>query len=103
MKKIFIVLVCLILSSCAVNKTLQPTGGSKADGTVDMSYSYGGFEKPIIDWDITEESAVKRCKAWGYKDAEAFGGTIKTCSSYYNGSCNSYLVTAKYQCLDVVN
>ena len=101
MNKYLLLLLSIVsLSSCAVNKTLYPTGGSKADGVIEMTYSYGGFEQPIVDWDVTEKTAAKRCKSWGYKNAEAFGGTLQQCNSYYNGSCNSYLVTAKYQCLD---
>lgn len=34
----------LLLSGCAVQKQLVPTGGSKADGTVKMSSSFGMLE-----------------------------------------------------------
>lgn len=46
MRKGLLVLVAstLLLSGCAVQKQLVPTGGSKADGTVKMSYSFGMFE-----------------------------------------------------------
>ncbi len=39
----------LLLSGCAVQKQLVPTGGSKADGTVKMSYSFGMFESPKVN------------------------------------------------------
>lgn len=99
MNKVIVALM-LIVSSCAVNKTLHPTGGSKADGTIEMSYTYGGFERPIVNFKLAEDTAGKKCKAWGYKSAEAFGGAIKECGSYYNGSCNSYIVKKEYQCID---
>ena len=50
MRKGLLVLVAstLLLSGCAVQKQLVPTGGSKADGTVKMSYSFGMFESPKV-------------------------------------------------------
>lgn len=39
----------LLLSGCAVQKQLVPTGGSKAAGTVKMSYSFGMFESPKVN------------------------------------------------------
>jgi hypothetical protein len=38
-----------LLSGCATKKDLVPTGGSRADGTVNLSYEYGGIEQPQID------------------------------------------------------
>jgi hypothetical protein len=40
--------ISISLGSCArpTNITLVPTGGSRADGTVTLSYEYGGLEKP---------------------------------------------------------
>lgn len=43
-----LILFVMVLSGCTVNKYLQVTGGSKADGTITMEYEYGGFEKPVV-------------------------------------------------------
>ncbi len=50
---------------CAVNRSLVPTGGSKADGTVQLSFEYGAFEKPTVDYDGGLQVASQRCAAWG--------------------------------------
>eukprot|EP01133_Synstelium_polycarpum_P020822 gene20822-25010_t len=53
MKRIYALAGVLVLacsmSSCAVQKTMQATGGSRADGTVKLSYEYGQFEQPTVD------------------------------------------------------
>lgn len=51
-------------------KQLVPTGGSKSDGTVRMSYSYGMFESPVVDPQQGMNAAKARCAAWGYSGAE---------------------------------
>jgi len=89
------------LLGCASVKTLQATGGSRADGIVEMSYEYGMFEKPDVQWNQGQITAAERCKAWGYGSAELFGGTTSKCqSSNGQGNCLRYLVTAKYQCVN---
>jgi|TARA_B100002003_G_C13653215_1_gene332222 uncharacterized protein YceK len=92
--------VLTALAGCASVKTLQATGGSRADGTVELSYTYGMFEKPQVQWDQGLITATERCKAWGYQGAEAFGGTTSECQSYNGyGNCVRWLVTVKYQCI----
>ena len=92
--------VLTTLTGCASVKTLQATGGSRADGTVELSYEYGMFEKPQVQWDQGLVTATERCKAWGYQGAEAFGGTTSECQAYNGyGNCVRWLVTVKYQCI----
>jgi len=99
MNKIIFVIISLSLSSCAVVKIPQATGGSKADGIIELSYQYGGFEIQEVKWDKALITAQKRCRAWGYKNAEAFGGTTSQCQAYNQYGCVRQFVTAKYQCL----
>ena len=101
MKKIIFIIIALSLSSCAVVKIPQATGGSKSDGIVELSYQYGGFEKPEVKWGTALQKAVKRCEAWGYKDAEKFGGGISKCQNFNQYGCNPWLVTLKYQSIDI--
>jgi len=100
MVKILLLLVAglLVLQGCAVNKTLEATGGSKADGTVQLSFEYGALEKPVIDWVSADATAVKRCQAWGYSKAERFGGVVQQCQYANAYGCNQYFATVSYQC-----
>ncbi len=75
MKKTLIVVALIALAGCEVQKTPVPTGGSRSDALVEMSYDIGGLEVPVVDWDTALASATKRCNAWGYSRADAFEGT----------------------------
>ncbi|WP_407919345.1 YecR family lipoprotein [Croceicoccus estronivorus] len=78
---------------------MSATGGSKADGVVEMSYEYGEFEEPVVNPQQGVEAATKRCKAWGYKTAEAFDGGINTCVIPGGlGGCSTMRTTVSYQC-----
>ena len=89
-----------MFSGCTSVKTLQATGGSRADGVVELSYEYGMFEKPQVNWEQGLVTATERCKAWGYQSAEPFGGSTSQCQAYDGyGNCVRYLVTVKYQCI----
>ena len=90
----------LALTGCATPTTLVPTDGSRADGTIELSYEHGEFEKPVIDLEQARQSAKERCKAWGYDDAEAFGGQRTSCAMPGGfAGCARYIVTVRYQCL----
>jgi YecR-like lipoprotein len=95
--------VCLsvtVLIGCSVNKELVATGGSKADGTVDMSYDVGMLEDPKIDLVRAQQQAIQRCAAWGYKSAEPFGGEQRTCQAFNGyGNCLRWNAKVTYQCL----
>lgn len=90
--------VAYFLTGCAVQSTLVPTGGSRADGTIKLSYDHGVFQVPKVDNAQGLTSAKDRCAAWGYSGAEPFGGATKTCVSGSFGSCDVYRVTVEYQC-----
>jgi hypothetical protein len=95
----FLLLSCsLFMTGCAVEKQLIPTGGSRADGTVKLSFEYGAFEVPKLDTSQALTLAQQRCAAWGYTGADPFGGGIKRCNSGNAYGCNQWLVTYEYQC-----
>ena len=101
MKKIFIIFAVVVLTGCISHKVMQVTGGSKADATVDLSYSYGFFENPLVDMESALITAKQRCASWGYNSAEPFGGQVNDCQSFNKyGNCNNTLVTVTYQCID---
>lgn len=95
-----LVLVLALTSGCTVNKVLVPTGGSRADGTVEMSYEVGEFEDVVVDLAQGAEAARQRCVAWGYSDAQAFGAQKRVCQipGGFSG-CAKFLVTIEYQCI----
>lgn len=86
------------LQGCAVQKTLTPIGGSRSDGVVRLAYTYGMFETPKIDSAQAWSAARQRCSAWGYSDAEAFGGQSTACINGTYQGCNMWQVTVEYQC-----
>jgi hypothetical protein len=98
-KAVGVVLAAAIaMSGCAVQKTMEATGGSRADGTVKLSYEFGLFQQPQVDMAQGTAAALRRCNSWGYTGAEPFGGQTKVCNGYGSGSCNSWLVTVEFQC-----
>ncbi|HIC6527629.1 TPA: YecR family lipoprotein, partial [Salmonella enterica subsp. enterica serovar Enteritidis] len=88
----------LILSGCATQKQMTPMGGSKADGTVKMGYTFGMFEKPVVDLNSAKDLAGQKCKTWGYTGAEAFGGQTSTCAQVGAYGCEMTNVSIEYQC-----
>ena len=93
------VVLAVSMSGCAVQKELVPTGGSRSDGTVRMSFEIGLFETPKIDREKTIATAGARCKAWGYDRAEPFGGATRECNSMMSGDCMQWLVSVEFQCI----
>ena len=64
MKKILALVLATFtfgLVGCATYKSLEPINGSKADGTVTLSYQYGWLEDPQVDWDLANLTAQHRC------------------------------------------
>ncbi|WP_318386133.1 YecR family lipoprotein [Enterobacter sp.] len=99
MKKMLIcALGSLLLSGCAVHKQMTPMGGSKADGTIKMGYSYNSREAVIVDMQQASVVAARKCKLWGYEGAEAFGGQTKKCAARSVRGCERVDVFVEFQC-----
>ena len=101
MKEIHVALLLAIavMTGCTHIKVPVPTGGSRADGTVELSYKLGSLENAQIDWESVQLTAKQRCAGWGYSNAEQFGGQKSICSSADPRlGCLTYLVTVTYQC-----
>jgi len=97
--KVFAVATLMFVAGCSTVSQMSATGGSRADGIVRLSYEQGKFQKADIDEATSLQTAQARCRVWGYKDAEAFGGVTRVCNApggMYG--CNQYLVTKEYQC-----
>ena len=101
----FRALVCgvtvLAVAGCAVNKAvvLVPTGGSRADGTVTLSFEHTVREKPQVNLQQATAAAQDRCRAWGYNDAQPFGGETRQCQEPSDYGCMRWMVSVTYQCL----
>jgi hypothetical protein len=96
----FLLLVITALVGCSVKRDFYATGGSRADGVVDMAYDYRSLENPVIDPKQAYSIARSKCALWGYADTEPFGGKIQACTLRSGfGECAAWQVTIKYQCL----
>ncbi|AYN27070.1 hypothetical protein D8682_08790 [Buttiauxella sp. 3AFRM03] len=99
MKKLIIVIIGgLLVSGCSVKKEMTTIGDSKADGTVRIGYMVGGSEKPVVDVQQGATLAGKKCHAWGYTGAEAFGGQQNKCAHFNAYGCAITKVFIEYQC-----
>lgn len=92
-----------VMVGCVTPKDWAAISGSRDGGTVKLGYQYGAFESPQLDEQQALTTAIRRCTAWGYQGAEAFGADMKSCISYSTGAyggCNVWQVTREYQCLN---
>lgn len=97
--RLSIILLAGVLIGCAAVKIPEPTGGSRADGTVELSYEVAMFEEPQVQWATADASALERCRNWGYSGAEKFSAGKSTCQAFNGyGNCVRKLVTIQYQC-----
>lgn len=95
-----LIAVILLLSACSTHTELLVTGGSRADGVVELGYQRNEFQRVTFDADAAEALAAKRCKGWGYEGAESFGTEKSTCTSRRGfGNCGNRQVVIQYQCL----
>lgn len=88
----------LFVAGCATVSQMVPTGGSRSDGIVKLSFEYGMFDKVQIDQASALVAARKRCATWGYGDAEPFGGMTRQCQYYESMGCTRWFATVEYQC-----
>jgi hypothetical protein len=93
--------LALALIGCAIKTpvALVPTGGSRADGTVTLSYEIGSMQKPIVNMEQAAAAAGERCTAWGYHSAQPFGGETRQCQQPSEYGCLRWFVSMTYQCL----
>ncbi len=92
--------ILLTLSGCAVTKEYSATGGSRSDGTIDLSYQYDVFQKPQVSEEQGAKIAIDKCRKWGYSEAEPFGSKLRNClQQNAHGTCLLTQVVVKYQCL----
>ncbi len=100
MKKLLMA-ACIVglLTACASEqKRYVATGGSKADGVINLSYEQRYYERSSPNPNQGLRLAQKRCRQWGYQNAEKFSGHTSKCNQVRGHKCLSYLITVQYQC-----
>ena len=101
LKLVITIIVAATAAACvtATPKVLVPFGGSRADGTVELAFEFRASEVPVVDYAAGQVSATQRCQAWGYTNAEAFGGAQRQCMARYEElGCVAFRTTVSYQC-----
>ncbi|CAN7566188.1 YecR-like lipofamily protein [Pseudomonas sp. LjRoot277] len=99
-KLLFLVVLAVVVSGCSSRKDFYATGGSRADGSIDMAYDFKAFETPVVDYKQAESIANSKCAVWGYDRAEPFGGQTQNCQARDGwGNCNAGQMIVKYQCI----
>jgi S1-C subfamily serine protease len=95
-----VLIFALLFYGSAVQKDLLITDGSRADGTLTLSYEYGAFEQPKLNMENAQQKIIDKCKAWGYSGADFFEAGERHCLSYdAYGGCNRWKVIHKAQCI----
>jgi len=90
----------VVLTACSTHKDFYATGGSRADGVIDVAYDFTYLETPVVDLNQAYNIARSKCSLWGYVDAEPFGGASQECTVRRGyGDCSAWRVSKKYQCL----
>jgi len=98
-----LIAIILTVASCATApRTLDPMGGSRADGTVIMGANrIGSLRRLVVDWESTDRLAVERCEIWGFSSASRFGGVESSCAiTNADNNCIQYNHRYTYQCID---
>ena len=88
----------LTIAGCATPVNMVPMNGSRADGTVEMGFEYGLFQKPEVNQSQAQSQADATCNGWGYSGSRPFGAYQQKCTYMDGGNCMRFLVTVRYQC-----
>lgn len=101
MRKATLTLTACLLAGCVtVPKVYEAVDGSKAAGTVTMGYEIRGAQQAKVDEKQAYEEALKRCRNWGYADAEGFAEVKTITGTDPVWGTLIYRVTREFQCLD---
>lgn len=103
MKPYLLIAVCF-LAGCGLTNSIrvpewQAIDGSRADGTVTLSYEQSSSLQLAPRKGQDNEIARTRCRVWGYTSAEPFGGATRKCiATNQKGSCTIWQFEKRYQC-----
>ncbi|GAA4898622.1 hypothetical protein GCM10023333_35050 [Ferrimonas pelagia] len=72
---------------------------NQTDGKVEIAYTLGVLEVPLIEEGQDHALAAQQCLDWGYQTAEPFKITERRCQRFSSdGSCSTQLIIRRYQC-----
>jgi hypothetical protein len=97
-QSLFMLSVLASLAGCASTQKWSPSGGSREEGLVRVSYEYPEFQQPEMSDAQAEKVALGRCNAWGYRGALPKAGQVRQCANMDKGNCDLWTVTREYQC-----
>ena len=100
MKKATLTLTACLLAGCVtVPKVYEAVDGSRADGKVTMGYEIAGAQIAKVDESQAYEEALRRCRNWGYADAEGFAEMKTITGRDPIWGTLQYRVTREFQCV----
>ena len=106
-KNLIILMSFFTITACStnhkVNLTSEVNSSSKADGIVNLIYSFGTFEDRNIEDKKNLDKAIKICNYWNYNSAEvsSFKISENRCHSIdYTGKCNGVVINKEFQCIN---
>ena len=100
MKTTLTTLTALLLTGCVtVPKTYEVVEGSKATGKLILGYEIVGSQKAQVEENQAHEEALRRCRNWGYADAEGFAPRKAYVGREPVWGRWRYMVTREFQCL----
>jgi len=92
---------CLVgLAGCASVPEGTPfeRGSSRADGIVAMATTVTPYQPVQPDWATADETAARRCRAWGHED-QRLAGWRDACRVWDRwGRCTESRTTRYYDC-----
>ena len=106
LKPYLLIAVCF-LAGCGAHSVRLPEwqaiDGSRADGTVTLSYEQNFRSRLTPRTGQDNEVAKTRCRVWGYTSAEPFGGSTRSCvatpvRANAKVSCLIWRYEKRYQC-----
>ena len=107
---IFVLLSAIAISGCTTTERRKwvAVGGSKSDGQVILGIDVpakNGITETTVEYSVIQanQEANRRCKNWGYGQAEIFNDTFPvnvTCYGQGISPCWSKSLRIIYQCID---
>lgn len=96
---LMVVFIAALTAGCVSTPVIWSTsGGSKADGFVELSYTYNYMQTPVTDESAGLEKAAGMCKLWGFSNATPLEMVDHKCQYADRYGCSEWLVTRRYVC-----
>jgi hypothetical protein len=89
-----------LTSQLRVGDIAPPSGHPAWRASVELSYEISNLQVAKVSAEQANAAARDRCRAWGYADAQAFGGETRQCNmpGGYGGGCYQWLVVLVLGC-----